>query len=133
MYRIDTSVKICDTDSNKCHLSFLTMQWFFNVLFLQDLPNAMNAAEITDKLGLHSLRNRNWYIQVIINSLLVISTFSTQHKNYGILLPLFFHKISVKATFYFILNCIAVNFVLFPHCKVWKNEFSLTKKNISSN
>ncbi|CAO3612206.1 unnamed protein product [Mucor fragilis] len=29
----------------------------------QDLPNAMNAAEITDKLGLHSLRNRHWYIQ----------------------------------------------------------------------
>ncbi|KAL7677389.1 hypothetical protein ACOME3_003626 [Neoechinorhynchus agilis] len=29
----------------------------------QDLPNAMSAAEITDKLGLHSLRNRNWYIQ----------------------------------------------------------------------
>ena len=32
----------------------------------QDLPNAMNAAEITDKLGLQSLRNRTWYIQVII-------------------------------------------------------------------
>ncbi|MEQ2157383.1 Arf GTPase arf3, partial [Goodea atripinnis] len=31
--------------------------------FTQDLPNAMNAAEITDKLGLHSLRHRNWYIQ----------------------------------------------------------------------
>ncbi|CAD5224495.1 unnamed protein product [Bursaphelenchus xylophilus] len=29
----------------------------------QDLPNAMSAAEITDKLGLHNLRNRNWYIQ----------------------------------------------------------------------
>ena len=29
----------------------------------QDLPNAMNAAEITDKLGLHSLRQRQWYIQ----------------------------------------------------------------------
>ncbi|TNN67528.1 ADP-ribosylation factor 1 [Liparis tanakae] len=29
----------------------------------QDLPNAMNAAELTDKLGLHSLRQRNWYIQ----------------------------------------------------------------------
>lgn len=29
----------------------------------QDLPNAMNAPEITDKLGLHSMRNRNWYIQ----------------------------------------------------------------------
>jgi ADP-ribosylation factor 1/2 len=30
----------------------------------QDLPNAMNAAEITDKLGLHGLRQRVWYIQV---------------------------------------------------------------------
>ncbi|KAI4315000.1 hypothetical protein L6164_027854 [Bauhinia variegata] len=29
----------------------------------QDLPNAMNVAEITDKLGLHSLRQRRWYIQ----------------------------------------------------------------------
>ncbi|CAK9883307.1 unnamed protein product [Sphagnum jensenii] len=29
----------------------------------QDLPNAMNAADITDKLGLHSLRQRHWYIQ----------------------------------------------------------------------
>uniref|UniRef100_A0A2K5M7Q4 ADP ribosylation factor 1 n=1 Tax=Cercocebus atys TaxID=9531 RepID=A0A2K5M7Q4_CERAT len=28
----------------------------------QNLPKAMNAAEITDKLGLHSLRHRNWYI-----------------------------------------------------------------------
>jgi len=29
----------------------------------QDLPNAMNAAEVTDKLGLHNIRNRSWYIQ----------------------------------------------------------------------
>ena len=29
----------------------------------QDLPNAMSVAEITDKLGLHSIRNRKWYIQ----------------------------------------------------------------------
>ncbi|CAK9152713.1 unnamed protein product [Ilex paraguariensis] len=29
----------------------------------QDLPNAMNVSEITDKLGLHSLRQRRWYIQ----------------------------------------------------------------------
>ncbi|KAL6139092.1 hypothetical protein ACLB2K_064369 [Fragaria x ananassa] len=28
-----------------------------------DLPNAMNAAELTKKLGLHSLRERHWYIQ----------------------------------------------------------------------
>ena len=29
----------------------------------QDLPNAMSAAEITDKLGLHSIRQRHWFIQ----------------------------------------------------------------------
>uniref|UniRef100_A0A0G4HV64 ADP-ribosylation factor n=1 Tax=Chromera velia CCMP2878 TaxID=1169474 RepID=A0A0G4HV64_9ALVE len=29
----------------------------------QDLPNAMTAAEITDKLQLHSLKSRNWFIQ----------------------------------------------------------------------
>ena len=31
----------------------------------QDLPNAMSAAEVTEKLGLQSLRERNWYIQVL--------------------------------------------------------------------
>jgi ADP-ribosylation factor protein 1 len=39
-----------------------------NVPFLilankQDLPNTMSLAEITDKLSLHNLSNRNWYIQ----------------------------------------------------------------------
>merc|ERR1711920_550064 len=29
----------------------------------QDLPNAMIAAEVTEKLGLHNLRHRQWYIQ----------------------------------------------------------------------
>ncbi|KAI9336313.1 ADP-ribosylation factor 1 [Obelidium mucronatum] len=29
----------------------------------QDVPYAMNTAEITEKLGLHSLRQRLWYIQ----------------------------------------------------------------------
>ncbi|CAD7929316.1 unnamed protein product [Amoebophrya sp. A25] len=29
----------------------------------QDLPNAMSAAEITEKLSLNTLRNRQWYIQ----------------------------------------------------------------------
>merc|ERR1711911_227797 len=28
-----------------------------------DLPNAMSAAELTDKLGLNQLRGRKWYIQ----------------------------------------------------------------------
>lgn len=26
----------------------------------QDLPNAMSVSEMTDKLGLHSLRQRRW-------------------------------------------------------------------------
>merc|ERR1712083_706007 len=29
----------------------------------QDLPNAMTAAEVTEKLELHNLRSRQWYIQ----------------------------------------------------------------------
>lgn len=29
----------------------------------QDLPNAMTAAELTDKLNLNQMRNRRWYIQ----------------------------------------------------------------------
>jgi len=29
----------------------------------QDLPQAMSVAEVTDKLGLHAMRSRKWYIQ----------------------------------------------------------------------
>lgn len=29
----------------------------------QDLPNAMHAADMTDKLGLNNLKQRNWFIQ----------------------------------------------------------------------
>merc|ERR1712066_624754 len=29
----------------------------------QDLPNAMTAAEITEKLGSHNVRHRQWFIQ----------------------------------------------------------------------
>jgi len=29
----------------------------------QDLPNAFSVSELTDKLGLHGLRNRQWYVQ----------------------------------------------------------------------
>lgn len=29
----------------------------------QDLPNAMKTSEMTEKLGLQTLRNRTWYIQ----------------------------------------------------------------------
>lgn len=36
----------------------------------QDLPNAMNAAEITDKLGLHALRHRDWCVAGPVNHLI---------------------------------------------------------------
>jgi len=29
----------------------------------QDLPNSMSAAEVSEKLGLHSLKSREWFIQ----------------------------------------------------------------------
>merc|ERR1712217_708344 len=29
----------------------------------QDLPNAMTTAEVTEKLGLHDVRHRQWFIQ----------------------------------------------------------------------
>ncbi|KAH3757244.1 ADP-ribosylation factor 2 [Pelomyxa schiedti] len=29
----------------------------------QDLPNAMTVSELTDKLGMHTLRNRKWFVQ----------------------------------------------------------------------
>lgn len=29
----------------------------------QDLPNAMSVSELTDKLGLHNIKSRKWYVQ----------------------------------------------------------------------
>jgi signal recognition particle receptor subunit beta len=43
----------------------------------QDLPNAMNASEITDKLGLQGLRQRTWYIQVCLSYPLLVETLTT--------------------------------------------------------
>ena len=34
----------------------------------QDLPNAMSASEITEKLGLPALKQRTWYIQVSLST-----------------------------------------------------------------
>ena len=55
---------------HKKDADFLVFQshiiYFQVVLILankQDLPNAMNIAEITDKLGLHCVRNKIWHIQ----------------------------------------------------------------------
>ena len=51
------SRKSCGRDSVQDELRDAVLLVFANK---QDLPNAMNAAEITDKLGLHSLRQRHW-------------------------------------------------------------------------
>ena len=51
----------------------------------QDLPNAMNAAEITDKLGLHSLRQRAWVrdlYQLLRSPLLTLFTVHSIHLRY---------------------------------------------------
>ncbi|PON67201.1 Small GTPase superfamily, ARF type [Trema orientale] len=45
---------------NEDELRYATLLVFANK---QDLPNSMSVSEITDKLGLHSLRQRRWYIQ----------------------------------------------------------------------
>uniref|UniRef100_A0A803NR85 ADP-ribosylation factor n=1 Tax=Cannabis sativa TaxID=3483 RepID=A0A803NR85_CANSA len=45
---------------NEDELRYATLLVFANK---QDLPNAMSVSEITDKLGLHSMRQRRWYIQ----------------------------------------------------------------------
>merc|ERR1712213_306974 len=40
----------------------------------QDLPNAMAAAEVTEKLGLHNMRNRQWFIQSACATTVTVST-----------------------------------------------------------
>jgi len=45
---------------NESELRDATLLVFANK---QDLPNALSVAEVTDKLGLNSLRQRRWYIQ----------------------------------------------------------------------
>lgn len=69
VYQLCPVLASCGISDNPFNVGF---QVFVYIVYLslivppsvfQDLPNAMNAAEITDKLGLHSLRHRNWYIQ----------------------------------------------------------------------
>ena len=50
----------------------------------QDLPNAMSAAEMTDKLGLHGLRHRQWYVQhVHVHVLCCVRLYRTAHTYYS--------------------------------------------------
>ena len=37
--------------------------WLLVLANKQDLPGALNAAEVTDSLGLHTLKDRKWYVQ----------------------------------------------------------------------
>jgi len=58
--RIDAAREELHRMLNEDELRESTLLVFANK---QDLPNAMTAAEMTDKLGLHGLRHRQWYIQ----------------------------------------------------------------------
>jgi len=58
--RIDEAKKELESMLHEDELRDAVLLIFANK---QDLPNAMNAAEITSKLGLQQLRNRDWYIQ----------------------------------------------------------------------
>ncbi|KAF4395538.1 hypothetical protein G4B88_011002 [Cannabis sativa] len=60
LYREDLSLPSDLLDLTK-HLDELRDAVLLVFANKQDLPNAMNAAEITDKLGLHSLRQRHWH------------------------------------------------------------------------
>ncbi|CAH6790490.1 unknown_gene_17204 [Phodopus roborovskii] len=55
IFVVDSSDRECVNEAHELRDAVLLV--FANK---QDLPNAMNAAEITDKLGLHSLRHKNW-------------------------------------------------------------------------
>jgi hypothetical protein len=54
------SVHTSISGSNIC---LLTKRLLSLYLTMQDLPGAMSAAEMTEKLGLHTLPSRTWYIQ----------------------------------------------------------------------
>lgn len=65
LYSVDDAVSISARDElhrmlNEDELREAILLVFANK---QDLPNAMSAAEMTEKLGLHGLRQRQWYIQ----------------------------------------------------------------------
>jgi len=50
---------------HQCFVGVVKVRYAMHDGKKHDLPNAMNAAEITDKLGLHSLRQRHWYVSYL--------------------------------------------------------------------
>ena len=64
----DTDVERIKEARNELHKMLLEDELCDAVLLVvankQDLPNAMSAAEVTDKLELHSLESRKWSIHV---------------------------------------------------------------------
>lgn len=70
------STSHCYIDADETLVQFFLQDELRDAVLLvfankQDLPNAMNAAEITDKLGLHSLRQRHWWspLQLVLGLL----------------------------------------------------------------
>ena len=90
----------------------------------QDLPNAMTPAEVTDKLGLHSLRQREWYIQVCsphsVSSLYFVVPFCSSR------LIVNTHEAQVHLanfSFYYITNCNS------PSCTTSVSQTGIVRDN----
>ena len=59
-HRIDDAREVLEKLLNEDQLREVVVLVFANK---QDLPNSMTVAEVTDKLGLHAIRGRNWFVQ----------------------------------------------------------------------
>ena len=58
--RIEEAKKTLDNLINSEELKGVPLMIYANK---QDLPNALTIAQLTEKLGLHSMRDREWFIQ----------------------------------------------------------------------
>ena len=68
IYVVDSNDRERTSDSREELHHRLTVPELQNIPLLvlankQDLPHALSASELTDRLGLHGLRDRQWYIQ----------------------------------------------------------------------
>lgn len=58
-----TLVEVASSPNNNPQQRLVAKRPRFAEANKQDLPQAMTAAEVTEKLGLHNLRHRQWFIQ----------------------------------------------------------------------
>merc|ERR1712151_1144277 len=68
IYIVDSSDRDRVEDAREELMSLVNADEMRDVTLLvyankQDLPNAMTSAEVSEKLGLHTMRNRQWFIQ----------------------------------------------------------------------